>query len=176
MKVFTARVIEICENGDAIVEIPEQMVEYLGWSIGDNLKISSWSNEGIILEKVNNTFFDDVNIFMEAVGHEIPGGPQKESEISVLYRELIREEVQEYNEAVEENNDEKILDACFDMMWVIIGYMKSRGWNCESAWEEGALSNLAKIDPDTGKVIRREDGKILKPANWTPPDFKKFVS
>jgi predicted HAD superfamily Cof-like phosphohydrolase len=61
------------------------------------------------------------------------------------------------------------------MMWVIIGYMKSRGWDCEGAWDEGAKSNLSKIDPITGKVIRREDGKILKPEGWQPPDFAKFV-
>ena len=53
--------------------------------------------------------------------------------------------------------------------------MKARGWDCEAAWDEGAKSNLSKIDPVTGKVKRREDGKILKPDNWEPPYFGKFV-
>jgi predicted HAD superfamily Cof-like phosphohydrolase len=61
------------------------------------------------------------------------------------------------------------------MIWVIVGYMKARGWDCEAAWDEGAKSNLSKIDPVTGKVKRREDGKILKPDNWEPPYFGKFV-
>jgi predicted HAD superfamily Cof-like phosphohydrolase len=61
------------------------------------------------------------------------------------------------------------------MMWVIVGYMKSRGWDCENIWDEGAKSNLSKIDKATGKVIKREDGKILKPEGWKPPDFAKFV-
>jgi predicted HAD superfamily Cof-like phosphohydrolase len=61
------------------------------------------------------------------------------------------------------------------MMWVIVGYMKSRGWDCENIWGEGAKSNLSKIDPVTGLVKRREDGKILKPEGWKPPDFTKFV-
>jgi predicted HAD superfamily Cof-like phosphohydrolase len=67
------------------------------------------------------------------------------------------------------------IDACFDMMWVIVGYMKSRGWDCEGVWDEGARSNLAKIDLETMKVIRREDGKILKPEGWKPPNFTKFA-
>jgi predicted HAD superfamily Cof-like phosphohydrolase len=88
---------------------------------------------------------------------------------------LIKEEYHEFLEAIEDANDAEQLDACFDMMWVIIGYMKSRGWDCEQAWDEGAKSNLSKIDSVTGMVIRRDDGKILKPEGWQPPNFKKFV-
>ena len=61
------------------------------------------------------------------------------------------------------------------MIWVIVGYMLSKGYDVEGAWDEGAKSNLAKIDKKTGFVRRREDGKILKPEDWTPPDFSKFV-
>jgi len=85
------------------------------------------------------------------------------------------EEYSEFIEADLQNDDVERLDACFDMIWVIVGYMKSRGWDCESAWDEGAKSNLSKIDPTTGLVRRREDGKILKPEGWKPPDFTKFV-
>jgi predicted HAD superfamily Cof-like phosphohydrolase len=53
--------------------------------------------------------------------------------------------------------------------------MKSRGWDCENIWDEGAKSNLSKIDPVTGRVKRREDGKILNPEGWKPPDFTKFA-
>lgn len=67
------------------------------------------------------------------------------------------------------------IDACFDMMWVIVGYMMSRGWKCSRIWDEGALSNLRKIDIETKKVLKREDGKVLKPEGWQPPDFTKFV-
>ena len=61
------------------------------------------------------------------------------------------------------------------MMWVIIGYMLSKGYDVEGAWDEGAKSNLAKIDALTGKVIKREDGKVLKPEGWKKPDFSKFI-
>ena len=95
--------------------------------------------------------------------------------MSKLYLKLIHEEYEEFREALVDDDDAEQLDACFDMMWVIIGYMKSRGWDCEAAWDEGAKSNLSKIDPITGKVIRREDGKIMKPEGWKPPNFEKFV-
>lgn len=99
-----------------------------------------------------------------------------ESDQSRLYKKLIDEEYSEFIEAWEANDDVEKADACFDMIWVIIGYMKSRGWDCEAIWNEGSDSNLAKIDPNSGLVRRREDGKILKPEGWQPPDFKKLVA
>jgi predicted HAD superfamily Cof-like phosphohydrolase len=119
--------------------------------------------------------FTDVAIFLKACGQEYPVTPSPQNDLSKLYLKLIHEEYNEFKEALVEDNDTEQLDACFDMMWVIIGYMKSRGWDCENSWDEGAMSNLAKIDSSTGKVIRREDGKILKPEGWKPPNFAKFV-
>lgn len=120
--------------------------------------------------------FTDVAVFLKAVGQEIPSVPQQNvSAQAQLYKKLIEEEVTEFWEAEALMDDVEQIDACFDMMWVIVGYMKSRGWDCENIWDEGAKSNLSKIDPVSGKVIRREDGKILKPEGWKPPDFTKFV-
>lgn len=119
--------------------------------------------------------FCDVEVFLNAVGQTPPPFNADESDQSRLYKKLIDEEYSEFIEAWEANDDTEKLDACFDMIWVIIGYMRSRGWDCENAWDEGAQSNLSKIDPETGKVRRREDGKILKPEGWKPPDFSKFV-
>jgi predicted HAD superfamily Cof-like phosphohydrolase len=120
--------------------------------------------------------FTDVAVFLKAVGQEIPSTPQQTvSDQAQLYKKLIKEEYEEFWEAEAVSDDVEEIDACFDMMWVIIGYMKSRGWDCENIWDEGAKSNLSKIDPVSGKVIRREDGKILKPEGWKPPDFTKFA-
>jgi predicted HAD superfamily Cof-like phosphohydrolase len=120
--------------------------------------------------------FTDVTVFLKAVGQEIPSFPQSTvSDQAELYKKLIKEEVEEFWEAEAVSNDVEQIDACFDMMWVIVGYMKSRGWDCENIWDEGAKSNLSKIDPVTGLVKRREDGKILKPEGWKPPNFAKFV-
>jgi predicted HAD superfamily Cof-like phosphohydrolase len=120
--------------------------------------------------------FTDVSVFLSAVGQEVPSKPQQTvSAQAELYKKLIKEEVEEFWEAEAASDDVEQIDACFDMMWVIVGYMKSRGWDCEKIWDEGAQSNLSKIDPVTGLVKRREDGKILKPEGWKPPDFTKFV-
>lgn len=121
--------------------------------------------------------FTDVAVFLKACGQNYPSAPDpKVSDLAELYKKLIKEEVEEFWEAEAASDDAEQLDACFDMIWVIVGYMKSRGWDCEAAWDEGALSNLSKIDSVSGKVIRREDGKILKPQGWKPPNFTKFVS
>lgn len=116
--------------------------------------------------------FTDVEVFMTSAGQTTR---KNNTEQSSLYHNLIVEEFSEYIAARNANNDTEILDACFDMIWVIVGYMHSRGWDCEQAWDEGAKSNLSKIDQLTGYVRRREDGKILKPEGWKPPDFGKFT-
>jgi len=120
--------------------------------------------------------FTDVTVFLKAVGQETPAFAQSTvSDQAELYKKLIIEEYSEFIEADINNDDVERIDACFDMIWVIVGYMKSRGWDCEGIWDEGAKSNLSKIDPTTGSVRRREDGKILKPEGWKPPDFTRFT-
>jgi predicted HAD superfamily Cof-like phosphohydrolase len=128
------------------------------------------------MENNMSKVFTDVSVFLSAVGQETPATPQKTvSDQAQLYKQLIEEEVTEFWEAEAMGDDVEEIDACFDMIWVIVGYMKSRGWDCEGIWDEGAKSNLSKIDPVTGLVRKREDGKILKPEGWQPPDFKKFA-
>jgi phosphoribosyl-ATP pyrophosphohydrolase len=119
--------------------------------------------------------FTDVHVFMIAAGQTIPPFNANRSDQSDLYMKLIQEEFSELMDAEAVSDDAEICDACFDLMWVIVGYMKSRGWDCGELWDEGAKSNLSKIDKVTGRVIKREDGKILKPEGWKPPDFAKFV-
>lgn len=92
-----------------------------------------------------------------------------------LYKRLIEEEYGEFVFA-EKNHDEiGELDACMDMIWVILGYCHMRGWDVNGAWHEVARSNLDKIDKNTGKVVKREDGKVLKPEGWKPPNLTRFV-
>lgn len=119
--------------------------------------------------------FTDVSVFMNAVNQSTPSYNVKSSSQADLYFSLIQEEYGELINGILKSNDIEICDACFDLMWVIIGYMKSRGWDCENIWDEGAKSNLSKIDRVTGLVKRREDGKILKPDDWKPPNFTNFV-
>jgi NTP pyrophosphatase (non-canonical NTP hydrolase) len=114
----------------------------------------------------------DVTRFIDAVGQTTNVDNKEQAE---LYLKLIAEEYGELQEAVAAKDDVEIADAIFDVTWVALGYALSRGWDLHAIWKEGAQSNLSKIDAETGKVIRREDGKILKPAKWAPPDFSKFV-
>lgn len=116
--------------------------------------------------------FTDVQVFMSAAGQTTN---EKNIEQSSLYHRLICEEYNEYIQAKNANDEVEEIDACFDMIWVIVGYMMSRGWNCSAIWDEGAVSNLRKIDDKTKKVLKREDGKVLKPEGWKAPDFSKFV-
>jgi predicted HAD superfamily Cof-like phosphohydrolase len=116
--------------------------------------------------------FTDVQVFMSAAGQTTN---EKNIEQSSLYHRLICEEYNEYIQAKNANDEVEEIDACFDMIWVIVGYMMSRGWNCSAIWDEGAVSNLRKIDDKTKKVLKREDGKVLKPEGWQPPNFSKFV-
>ena len=110
--------------------------------------------------------YDDVKKFIEACDQE------KTTENTILYHNLIREEFTEY---VEAPDDVQELDACMDMIWVILGYCYMKGFDVQGAWNEVARSNLCKIDPVTNKVIKREDGKVLKPEGWTPPQLNQFV-
>ena len=111
----------------------------------------------------------DVDVFLNAC-------EQKPCEENVqLYRNLIAEEYDEFCQAIVQRDDVEQLDACMDMIWVILGYCHMKGFDARGAWKEVADSNLHKIDYKTGKVIRREDGKILKPEGWTPPNLKPYV-
>ena len=89
--------------------------------------------------------FTDVEVFLQACGQQHANYPTGQNDLSRLYQNLIIEEYNEFRDALAAGNDAEQLDACFDMMWVIIGYMKARGWDCESSWDEVAKSNLSKI-------------------------------
>ena len=56
-----------------------------------------------------------------------------------------------------------------------LGYCYMKEFDVEGAWNEVARSNLSKIDSTTGKVVKRKDGKVLKPDGWTPPQLKEFI-
>lgn len=89
-----------------------------------------------------------------------------------LYCNLIQEE---FNELVASDNIVDDLDALIDILVVTIGAIHSLGADAEGAWREVMRSNLAKIDPVTGQVRKREDGKVLKPEGWTPPNLEPFT-
>ena len=92
-----------------------------------------------------------------------------------MYVKLINEEVAELKEAIAAGDRIEILDALEDIMVVTTGAIHSAGFDGEGGWKEVMSTNFAKIDRETGKVRKREDGKVLKPVGWVPPDLAPYV-
>lgn len=113
--------------------------------------------------------FKDQARFMQASGQTVGEFNAQQYQ---LYCNLIHEE---FNELVASNNIVDDLDALVDILVVTIGAIHSLGADAQGAWQEVMRSNLAKIDPVTGLVRKREDGKVLKPEGWTPPNLEPFV-
>lgn len=89
-----------------------------------------------------------------------------------LYKKLIEEEVTELKEARSQVDE---LDALIDILVVTIGAIHSMGADAEGAWNEVMRTNFAKIDPESGRVRKRDDGKVLKPEGWQPPKLGKYL-
>ena len=92
-----------------------------------------------------------------------------------MYLGLVDEEMDELLEAVAADDKVEQLDALIDILVVTMGAIRAAGWDGEAAWKEVMDTNFAKIDPNTGKVIKREDGKVLKPEGWKAPELAQFI-
>ena len=117
--------------------------------------------------------FKDQEKFMRACDQTVTDFNQKQYD---LYVNLIREEVKELELAI--SNDDKVeqLDALIDILVVTIGAIHSAGADADGAWKEVMSTNFAKIDKETGKVRKREDGKVLKPIGWVGPNLEPFLT
>ena len=91
-----------------------------------------------------------------------------------LYVNLIEEELGELKVAINDCDSKEVVDALTDILVVTIGAAHSMGCDIEGAWKEVMKTNFAKIGED-GKVRKREDGKVLKPVGWVPPNLEPFV-
>ena len=115
--------------------------------------------------------FRDQEKFMRACDQSV--GEFNEKQFA-LYTNLIIEEQQELLEATLSDDRVEQLDALIDILVVTVGAIHSMGADAEGAWKEVMMTNFAKIGED-GKVRKREDGKVLKPIGWIPPDLKPYV-
>ena len=116
--------------------------------------------------------FRDQEKFMRACDQSVD---TLNSEQYKLYLDLMEEEWKELKAALLMENRVEQLDALLDFIVVTVGAIHSGGFDGEGGWKEVMRTNLAKIDKDTGKVRKREDGKVLKPLGWIPPDLTSFV-
>ena len=116
--------------------------------------------------------FRDQEKFMKACDQTV-------GEINVeqykLYLNLMEEEWKELKAALVLEDRVEQLDALLDFIVVTIGAIHSAGFDGEGGWKEVMSTNFAKIDKETGKVRKREDGKVLKPVGWVPPNLKPFI-
>ena len=117
--------------------------------------------------------FRDQEKFMTACDQTVEGWNQEQFK---LYIKLIEEEFKELKEAINNNDMLETLDALEDILVVTIGAIHSAGMDGEGAWKEVMKTNFAKIDRETGKVRKREDGKVLKPQGWTAPELEQFLT
>lgn len=117
--------------------------------------------------------FRDQEKFMKACDQSVEGFNQKQFD---LYVNLIDEEFGELKTAINDSDKVEMVDALIDILVVTIGALHSMGADGDGAWKEVMKTNFAKIDKVTGKVVKREDGKVLKPDGWTPPALAPFVT
>ena len=100
-------------------------------------------------------------------------GPEEMIELRI---KLLREEVEEYAEAARAGDVVEILDALADIGYILAGTIINHGMQhiYDDAFNEVHRSNMAKLVD--GKVLRREDGKVMKPEGWTPPQLAQFLN
>ena len=102
---------------------------------------------------------------------EVPGS------IKELRYELMKEENEEYLEAVRNNDLIEVADALGDMLYILCGTIITHGMQhkISEIFEEIQRSNMSKLGPD-GKPIYREDGKVMKGPNYFRPDIGKILA
>ena len=95
---------------------------------------------------------------------------------NLLRYNLMKEENEEYLEAVTNNDIVEIADALGDMLYILCGTIIEHGLQdkMEAVFDEIQRSNMSKLDYD-GKPIYREDGKVLKGPNYFKPNFEEIL-
>jgi len=122
------------------------------------------------------TNFESVKKFMETFGQEIrekAGFPNEK--ITTLRYDLIKEELDELKEAMENKDIKEVADALTDILYVTYGAGHAFGVNLDKCFKEVQNSNMSKLDPD-GKPIYNDKGKVMKGPNYFKPDLSKFVA
>ena len=119
--------------------------------------------------------FNKVKIFMETFGQEVKNKPSFSSEkINNLRYELIKEELDEFKEALKDKDILEVADALTDILYVTYGAGHAFGIDLDKCFEEVQQSNMSKLDKK-GKPVYNESGKVMKGPSYFKPDLTKFV-
>ena len=121
------------------------------------------------------TNFDKVGTFMKTFGQEVKTKPSFNTDkINKLRLDLIKEELSELTEAMNNKDLLEVADALTDILYVTYGAGHAFGINLDKCFEEVQNSNMSKLD-ENGKPIYNEFGKVMKGPNYFKPDLSKFL-
>jgi len=120
--------------------------------------------------------FNKVGTFMKTFGQEVKTKPSFSSDkINKLRIDLIKEELDELQEAMENNDLLEVADALTDILYVTYGAGHAFGIDLDKCLDEVQNSNMSKLG-ENGEPIYNESGKVMKGPNYFKPDLSKFVS
>ena len=121
------------------------------------------------------TNFQKVKTFMQTFGQEVKLKPSFSTEkINDLRYNLVKEELEELKQAIENKDLLEVADALTDILYVTYGAGHAFGINLDECFDEVQKSNMSKLGED-GKPIYNEAGKVMKGPNYFKPDLSKFI-
>jgi len=119
--------------------------------------------------------FQSVKLFMQIFGQEVKSRSEFPSErITKLRYDLIKEELNEFEQAVKDRDLKEVADSLTDILYVTYGAGHAFGINLDKCFEEVQKSNMSKLGED-GKPIYNEHGKVMKGPKYFKPDLIKFI-
>ena len=119
--------------------------------------------------------FSKVGIFMKTFGQDVKNKPSFSTDkINKLRIDLIKEELNELQDAMKNNDLLEVADALTDILYVTYGAGHAFGIDLDKCFNEVQNSNMSKLD-ENGKPIYNESGKVMKGPNYFKPDLSKFV-
>tara|TARA_B100001123_G_C15053463_1_gene924538 strand:- start:451 stop:822 length:372 start_codon:yes stop_codon:yes gene_type:complete len=122
------------------------------------------------------TNFNSVKKFMEVFGQEVKTKAEFPSEkIADLRYSLIKEELDEFGQALKDRDLKEVADALTDILYVTYGAGHAFGIDLDKCFEEVQRSNMSKLGED-GKPIYNNQGKVMKGPNYFKPDLSKFIN
>jgi predicted HAD superfamily Cof-like phosphohydrolase len=119
--------------------------------------------------------FEDVKKFMETFGQRVETKPQFPNEKTMQLRlDLIKEELNELNQAIESKDLKEVADALTDILYVTYGAGYAFGIDLDKCFKEVQRANMSKLGED-GKPIFNDKGKVMKGPNYSAPNLKQFT-
>ena len=120
--------------------------------------------------------FSKVGIFMKTFGQEVKNKPSFSTDkINKLRLDLIKEELSELTDAMNNKDLLEVADALTDILYVTYGAGHAFGIDLDKCFDEVQNSNMSKLD-ENGNPIYNEAGKVMKGPNYFKPDLSKFVN